>query len=268
MKTLLTLLSLLAGLFMQPLAQAQTAAAWPTARPLRIVVAFGPGSASDIFARMVGEQLQKSLAQAVVVENKPGAAGQIAAELVARAPGDGYTLFLTTNTTHSANPYLFKSLRYDPIKDFTPVVRIAYFPFVLLVNESSPLRSVRELVAQAKAKPEGITYGSTGVGSLAHLVDAMLEQNTGARMLHIPYKGAGPGLTDLLGGNLQIAYYTAVAVYPHVKSGKLRALGVTTEKRVDAFPNALAIGEVVPGFAVARWKDVVKKTNIKIDVIG
>ena len=248
-----------------PLAAVAVEAKWP-AKPIRLIVPFSPGGGTDIIARTLGQKLTEALGQNFIVDNHAGGGGTIGAELTVRANADGYTMCLVS-ASYGVNPALYK-LSYDPVNGISPISLLAVGPLIVVASGALKANDLEELIAQAKAKPEGITYGSTGVGSLAHLVDAMLEQNTGARMLHIPYKGAGPGLTDLLGGNLQIAYYTAVAVYPHVKSGKLRALGVTTEKRVDAFPNALAIGEVVPGFAVARWKDVVKKANIKIDVIG
>ncbi len=305
---------------------AQAASAvWP-AKPIRLIVPFSPGGGTDIIARTLGQKLTETFGQNFIVDNHAGGGGTIGAELTVRANADGYTMCLVS-ASYGANPALYK-LAYDPVNGIAPISLLAVGPLIVVASASLKANDLKELIAQAKAKPESITYGSTGVGSLAHLVGALLEQQTGARMLHIPYKGAGPGLTDLLGGNLQIAYYTAVAVLPHVKSGKLRALGVTTEKRVDAFPNAPAIGELVPGFAaehwyglwgtpgtpkeiidrvnkavgvalqahdlreriiadgfapaystpeeyrkrlekdVARWKDVVKKGNIKIDVIG
>ncbi len=267
MKTLLTLLSLLAGLFMQPLAQAQTAAAWPTARPLRIVVAFGPGSASDIFARMVGEQLQKSLAQAVVVENKPGAAGQIAAELVARAPGDGYTLFLTTNTTHSANPYLFKSLRYDPIKDFTPVVRIAYFPFVLLVNESSPLRSVRELVAQAKAKPGTVSYAYTS--SAGQVAAAALSHSTGMDSVGVAFKAAPEAITSVISDQVTFTVLDFATTKGMQDSRRLRAIAVTPNQRSALAPDLPTIAEEtgLKDFGTVAWMGIFGPAQVPEPII-
>ncbi len=300
-------------------------AAWPT-KPIRLIVPFSPGGGTDIIARTLGQKLTEQFGQNFIVDNHAGGGGTIGAELTVHANPDGYTMCLVS-ASYGANPALYR-LPYDPVNGIAPISLLAVGPLIVVASASLKANDLKELIAQAKAKPESITYGSTGVGSLAHLVGAMLEQQTGARMLHIPYKGAGPGLTDLLAGNLQIAYYTAVAVLPHVKSGKLRALGVTTEKRVDAFPNAPAIGELVPGFAaehwyglwgtpgtppeiiarvnkavgialqapdlreriiadgftpaystpeeyrkrlekdVARWKEVVRKANIKIDIIG
>jgi tripartite-type tricarboxylate transporter receptor subunit TctC len=311
-------------LFLSFSAQAATAA-WPT-KPIRLIVPFSPGGGTDIIARTLGQKLSETFGQNFIVDNRAGGGGTIGAETTVRASPDGYTMCLVS-ASYGANPALYK-LAYDPVNGIAPISLLAVGPLIAVASSSLKVNDLKELIAAARAKPESITYGSTGVGSLAHLVGAMLEQSTGARMLHIPYKGAGPGLTDLLGGNLQLAYYTAVAVLPHVKSGKLRALGVTTEKRVDAFPGVPAIGEVVPGFVaehwygiwgtpgtpadviarvnkaigvalqaqdlreriiadgftpaysnpeeyrkrlekdVARWKDVVKKANIRIDVIG
>jgi tripartite-type tricarboxylate transporter receptor subunit TctC len=298
---------------------------WPT-KPIRLIVPFAPGGGTDIIARTLGQKLTEAFGQNFIVDNHAGGGGTIGTELTVRANPDGYTMCLVS-ASYGANPALYK-LSYDPVNGIAPISLLAVGPLIAVASSSLKANDLKELIAQAKAKPESITYGSTGVGSLAHLVGAMLEITTGARMLHVPYKGAGPGLTDLLGGNLQLAYFTAVAVLPHVKSGKLRALGVTTEKRVDAFPGVPAIGEVVHGFVaehwygiwgtpgtppeiiarvnkavgvalqaqdlreriiadgftpaystpeeyrkrlekdVARWKDVVKKANIRIDVIG
>lgn len=267
MKTRLTLLSLLAGLLLQPLAQAQTTTAWPTARPLRIVVAFGPGSASDIFARMVGEQLQKTLSQAVVVENKPGAAGQIAAELVARAPGDGYTLFLTTNTTHSANPYLFKTLRYDPIKDFTPVVRIAYFPFVLLVNESSPLRSVRELVAQAKAKPGTVSYAYTS--SAGQVAAAALSNSAGMDAVGVAFKAAPEAITSVISDQVTFTVLDFATTKGMQDSRRLRAIAVTPNQRSALAPDLPTIAEEtgLKDFGTVAWMGIFGPAQVPEPII-
>ena len=225
-------------------------AAWPT-KPVRLIVPFSPGGGTDIIARALGQNLSETFGQQFIVDNHAGGGGTIGAELTARAAPDGYTMCLVS-ASYSANPALYK-LPYDPVNGIAPISLLAVGPLIVVASASLKANDLKELIALARAKPDSITYGSTGVGSLAHLVGALLEQMTGARMVHVPYKGAGPGLTDLLAGNINFAYYTAVAVLPHVKSGKLRALGVTTEKRVDAFPGVPAIGEVVPGFAAEHW---------------
>ncbi len=225
-------------------------AAWPT-KPIRLIVPFSPGGGTDIIARTLGQKLAETFGQQFIVDNRPGGGGTIGAEITVRATPDGYTMCLVS-ASYAANPALHK-LPYDPVSGIAPISLLVVGPLIVIASASLKANDLKELIALARAKPDSVTYGSTGVGSLAHLVGALLDQRTGVRMVHVPYKGAGPGLTDLLAENINLGYYTAVAALPHVKSGKLRALGVTTEKRVDAFPGVPAIGEVVPGFAVEHW---------------
>ena len=229
---------------------AQSNATWPT-RPVHIIVPFSPGGGTDIIARTLGQKLSEMFGQPFIVDNRPGAGGTIGAEATVRAAPDGYTICLVS-ASYTSFPALYK-LPYDPVNGIAPISLLAVGPLIVVASSSLKANDLKELIALARAKPDSVTYGSTGVGSLAHLVGALLDQKTGVRTVHVPYKGAGPGLTDLLAGNINLGYYTAVAVLPYVKSGKLRALGVTTEKRVDAFPGVPAIGEVVPGFAVEHW---------------
>jgi len=232
-----------------PIAQAASAA-WPT-KPIRLIVPFSPGGGTDMIARTLGQKLSETFGQQFIVDNRPGGGGTIGAEMTVKAAADGYTMCLVS-ASYSANPALHK-LPYDPVNGIAPISLLAVGPLIVVASSSLKANDLNELIALARAKPNTITYGSTGVGSLAHLVGALLDQKTGVQMVHVPYKGAGPGLVDLLAGNINLGYYTAVAVLPHVKSGKLRALGVTTEKRVDAFPGVPTIGEVVPGFAAEHW---------------
>lgn len=250
-----------AGLFSPSPASAQ-AASWPTAKPLRIVVAFGPGSASDLFARMVGEQLQKSLGQAVVVENKPGASGQIAAESVATAPGDGYTLFLTTNTTHSANPHLFKALRYDPIRDFTPVVRIAYFPFAIFVKADSSLMSVRDIIEHARSHPKKMSYAytsSTGQVAAAALVNSMALDVVG-----VPYKAAPEAITSVISGQVDFTVLDFATTRSMLESRRLRAIAVTPARRSAIAPNLPTITEEtgLKDFGTVAWMGIFGPANL------
>ena len=233
-----------------PVAVAASTARWPT-KPVRLIVPFSPGGGTDIIARTLGQKLSETFGQQFIVDNRPGGGGTIGAETTVRAAPDGYTMCLVS-ASYAANPALYR-LPYDPVNGIAPISLLAVGPLIVVASPSLKANDLKELIALARAKPDSITYGSTGVGSLAHLVGALLDQRTGVRMVHVPYKGAGPGLTDLLAGNINLGYYTAVAVLPHVKSGKLRALGLTTEKRVDAFPGVPAIGEVVPGFAAEHW---------------
>jgi tripartite-type tricarboxylate transporter receptor subunit TctC len=222
-------------------AAAASSAGWPS-KPVRLIVPFSPGGGTDIIARALGQKL---------VDNRPGGGGTAGAEATVRAAADGYTLCLVS-ASYTANPALYK-LPYDPVNGIAPISLLAYGPLIVAASPSLKAGDLKELIAMARAKPDSLTYGSTGVGSLAHLVGALFDQRTGVQTVHVPYKGAGPGLVDLLAGNIHFAYYTAVAVLPHVKAGRLRALGVTTEKRVDAFPGVPTIGELVPGFAAEHW---------------
>ena len=237
-------------IFIPASAAVAAAAAWPM-KPVRLIVPFSPGGGTDIIARTLGQKLSETFGQQFIVDNRPGGGGTIGAETAVSAAPDGYTMCLVS-ASYTANPALYK-LPYDPVNGIAPISLLAVGPLIAVASPSLKANDLKELIALARAKPGTITYGSSGIGSLAHLVGALLDQRTGVQMVHVPYKGAGPGLTDLLAGNINLAYYTAVAVLPHVKSGKLRALGVTTEKRVDAFPGVPAIGEVVPGFAAEHW---------------
>lgn len=229
---------------------------WPQAKPIKLTIAFGPGSASDIFARMVGEPLQKALGQAVIVESKPGAGGQIAAEYVARAPADGYTLFVTTNTTHSANPYLFKKLSYDPVRDFTPVARIGYFPFVLLINSQLPVASVQELIAYGRANPATISYAYTS--SAGQVAAAALSNATKMGAVAVAYKAAPEATTSVASGQVTFTVLDFATSMPLVKAGRLRALAVTPDKRTSLAPQLPTVGEAagLPDFGVTAWMGV------------
>lgn len=246
--------------FAAALALAPTAAPaqsdWPAARPVRIVIAFGAGSASDIFARMIAERLQKTLSQAVIVEARPGASGQIAAEAVARAPADGYTLFVTTNTTHSANPFLFRKLSYDPIRDFTPIARVGYFPFVLLVDASRPIRTVAELIALAKDRPGTVSYAYTS--SAGQVAAAALANATRMDAVGVAYKAAPQALTDVAGGQATFTIVDLATSQPFVKSGRLRPIAVTPLERTALAPELPTLREAagLADFGVTAWLGV------------
>jgi tripartite-type tricarboxylate transporter receptor subunit TctC len=223
---------------------------WPT-KPIRLVVPFSPGGGTDILARSVGQRLSEQFGQQFVVDNRGGAGGTIGTDIAAHAAPDGYTLCLVS-ASYGANPALYKQ-SYDAVTGIAPVSLLAVGPLILIANPSVKAGSLKELIALARAKPDSLNYGSTGVGSLAHLVGALFTQMTDTRMVHVPYKGAGPGLADLIAGQIQLGYYTAVAAVPHVKAGRLRALGVTTAKRAEVLPDVPAIGEAVPGYAAEHW---------------
>lgn len=224
------------------------------AKPIRVVVIFPAGGTADLLARIVGEGLTAKWGQPVVIDNQPGAGGNIAAEIVAKAPPDGYTILLGGLTTHGINPSLYRKLPYDAVKDFTPVTTAAATPLVLVVNPSVPAQSVRELIALAKAKPKELNYASFGNGTSAHLSGVLFNLSAGVDMVHVPYKGSPPAVTDLLAGRVQVMFDAIPVALPHIKAGKLRALAVTSSYRSNALPDVPTIAESgLPGFDVVGW---------------
>ncbi|MBX3650869.1 MAG: tripartite tricarboxylate transporter substrate binding protein [Burkholderiales bacterium] len=224
--------------------------AYPT-RPVRIIVPFGAGSATDVVARTVGQNLAEALGQAMVIDNRAGANGTIGAELAARAPKDGYTLLMSTNTPSAAAPSLMKKINYDPVKDFAPIGRVGTIAFVLVVNPSLPAKTMPELIALAKKQPGKLTAGSGSAGSLVPVF--MLQQMVGIELNHIPYKSIPPALTDVISGQIHMVYADMVTGAPQVKSGKVRGLGVTSSKRDPLLPEVPAIAETVKGFELIAW---------------
>jgi tripartite-type tricarboxylate transporter receptor subunit TctC len=229
---------------------AAQAADWPT-RPVRIIVPFGAGSATDVVARTVGQNLSEALGQAMVIDNRAGANGTIGAELAAKAPKDGYTLLMSTNTPSAAAPSLMKKINYDPVKDFAPIARVGTIAFVLAVNPSLPAKTMPELIALAKKQPGKLTAGSGSAGSLVPVF--MLQQMAGIELNHIPYKSIPPALTDVISGQIHMVYADMVTGAPQVKSGKVRGLGVTSSKRDPLLPEVPAIAETVKGFELIAW---------------
>ncbi|OYY15908.1 MAG: LacI family transcriptional regulator [Polynucleobacter sp. 35-46-11] len=228
---------------------------WPS-RPISLIVSYPPGGTADLMARTVATPLGKLLGTSVVVENKPGASGQIAASYVAKANADGYTLMLDASS-YSVNPSLFPKLPYDPNKDFKTLAVLAQYPNVLLVNPSFPAKSVKELVAMAKAKPNNISYASSGNGSAQHLAGALFEIKAGVEMQHVPYKGGGPALNDVIGGQVPVFFGSVASTKQYVDSGKLNALAVTGKKRASSMPSVPTMAEAgVPGYEVYEWNGI------------
>ena len=232
-------------------AQAQ-APAYPT-KPIRFIVGFTPGGATDLVARTISQKLGEALGQPVVVDNRPGAASNIAAELVATSPKDGHTLFLGTVST-SINPTLYKKLAYDPVRDFAPITQVTSTPFIVAVHPSLPVRNVKDLIALAKASPGKLAYASAGSGSGAHLFTEMFASMTQIKLVHIPYKGAAPATTATMSGETQIFFDNITTMLPVTRSGKLRGLAVTTARRSVTAPELPTVAEAgVPGYDANAW---------------
>jgi tripartite-type tricarboxylate transporter receptor subunit TctC len=222
-------------------------------RSVSVVVPQATGGANDTIARIVAAKLSEVLGQQFVVENRPGAGGNIGTAATAKAKPDGYTLLLTTNSTQVINPWLYKTTGFDPIKDFTPVGLVASAGYVLVVNSAFPANNVNELIAQAKASPGKINYASAGNGTLNHLIVEMFKQKVGIDMQHVPYKGAAAAATDVAGGQVPVSVQSAPSSWALLASGKIKALAVTNEKRIAALPNTPSISETIPGFGSTPW---------------
>jgi tripartite-type tricarboxylate transporter receptor subunit TctC len=228
------------------------AQSYPT-RPVRVVVPLSAGGFADVPARIIAPRLSNALGQQVFVENKPGAGGTIGADFVAKSKPDGYTL-LFSGTPHVIAPWLYKSVPFDALKDFTPIMQVAAGPYVLVVNPQLPVNSVQELIAAAKAQPGKIDFASSGNGSAQHLVAALFNSTAGIDLNHVPYKGSGPAMQDLISGQVKVSFAGVPNVITHVKAGRLRALGVTTTKRAPEMPEVPTIAEAgLPGYEATLW---------------
>jgi tripartite-type tricarboxylate transporter receptor subunit TctC len=240
------------ALLLVVVSQLAAAQSYPS-KPVRLVVGLAPGGATDIMARTLTPGFGEELGQPVVVDNRPGAAGSIGASTVAKSPPDGYTLFLASSS-FTSNAVLAKNGIYDPIADFEPITNIASGPFLLVVRNSLPVKSVKELIAYAKANPGKLNYASSGIGSTAHLTSELLKRAAGIEMTHIVYRGAGPALADVLGGQVDVMFASIVSSLHHAKDGKLRALAVTSARRSAVLPEFPTVAEAgVPGFEVVGY---------------
>jgi tripartite-type tricarboxylate transporter receptor subunit TctC len=238
-------------------------------KPIRLIVPFTPGGSTDILGRAIGQKLAEALAQQVVIENRPGAGGAIGAEAAARAAPDGYTLLMGHIGTLAVNPSLYPKLGYDPIRSFAPVAWVARVTNVLVVNPAVPARSVQELIRLAHDQPGRLRYGSGGNGSAAHLATEYFKLRTQTDIVHVPYKGTGPAVTDLLGGQIEVMMTGAPAVISHVKAGKMRALAISSAQRIESLPDLPTIAEAgVPGFEAIQWYGVVAPAGTPEAVIA
>ena len=233
-----------------------------------MIVPFPPGGAVDFYARVVQPPLSEILGQQIVIENKSGASGMVGAEAVAKSPPDGYTLLLGNIASLAINVGIYPKMPYDPLKDFTPIIRTVDVNYVLVVHPSVPAKSVPELIAYAKANPGKLSYGSAGSGSLPHLGAELFKVQTGTDMLHVPYKGGGPMVTDLLGGNVQLVIADQANLMPHVQGGKLRALAVATPKRSPNAPDLPTISEAaIAGFDATAWQGLVGPAGMPPEIV-
>jgi tripartite-type tricarboxylate transporter receptor subunit TctC len=237
-------------------------------RPIRLVVPWTAAGTVDISARMLAERMAARLGQPVVVDNRPGATGQIGSQAVARAPADGYTLLVMAATVHSVSPNLQKTFPFDPIDDFTPVSEIVRFPYAMVVSAGSPFNSVSDVIAAAKKSPGTISYGSFGQASAPYLITEMLALASGTKLLHVPYKGAAPAITDVLAGNINFFIDSLPSPLGQVRGGKLRALAVTTSQRSQVLPNVPTMAETLPGFEAIAWLGIAAPPQTPRDIVA
>ena len=222
-------------------------------RPVTIVVGYTPGATSDLLARTMAERLNAAWGQSVIVDNRSGVGGNIAAGYVARAPADGYTLMVGTDAIMTSNVFLYKNTPFDPVKDLAPITNAGANIICLAVHVDLPVNSVAQLIAYAKANPGKLQYGSSGIGSPHHLAGELLRQKTGIDIVHVPYRGGGATINDLLGGHIKVAFLSLSSAVPHLSSGKIRIVAVVEKSRYAAMPDVPTIGETVPGFEMSSW---------------
>ena len=261
-------LAIAAVLSIGNVAPASAQGAYPT-KPVRLVVPFPPGGTTDILARAVAQKLSETWGQQVIVDNRPGAGGNIGSELVAKSAPDGYTLLMGTVGTHAINPSLYAKMPYDHVKDFTPVILVAGVPNVLVVNPSLPVNSVSELIAYGKANPNKLNFASSGNGTSIHLSGELFRTMTGVQMTHVPYKGSSPALTDLIAGQVQLMFDNLPSSLQFIRAGKLRALAVTSLERSSALPDVPTLAESgLPGFEASSWFGVLAPAGTPNDIIA
>ena len=254
------------GFFLALMTSMLWAQSWPT-KPVRMIIAFPPGGPTDLVSRVLAQKLSEQLGQQVIVDNKPGAGGNIAAELAAKAAPDGYTIFYNTSAI-VIGPALYGKVNYDTLKDYTPVLLTASVPMVLVVNPQLPARSVKEFVDLAKTRSGALNYSSSGTGTITHLASAMMSTQTGIQTQHIPYKGSAPGLVDLASGQTQFMIDTINTVLPYVRDNRLRGLAVTSAKRSPLLPDLPTLAEAgISGFEAAAWQGIVVPTGTPNEIV-
>ena len=259
------LLHLAAGAALTAASRSVWADGYPT-HPVRIVVGFAAGSTSDILARLIGQWLSERLGQQFVVENRPGAGGNVGAESVVKAAPDGYTLLMVPPAV-AANAALYKDLNFDFVRDAAPVAGVVRVPNVLEVNPSVPVKTVLELIAYAKAKPGTLSFASAGIGTMSHLAGQLFNTATGINIQHVPYRGDGPAMADLIAGQVQVGFATMTASIGHIRADKLRPLAVTTLSRSDALPGIPSVSEFVPGYEASSWFGIAAPSGTPVEIV-
>jgi tripartite-type tricarboxylate transporter receptor subunit TctC len=242
------------------------AQAWPS-KTIRIVVPYPPGGSSDIIARAISQPLSEALKQTVIVENKPGATGNVGADFVAKSPADGYTLLLGDIGSLAIAPSVFPTLPFDPVKDFAPVIMVAYSPHILAAHPSVPAKDAKELIALAKAKPDSLNFAISGIGGANHLAGIEFAMRTGIKWTYIPYKGGSQAIADVMGGQAQVLFNGMLATYPAVKDGKLKALAISSAKRFAAAPEVPTVAETLPGFQIDTWWGLVAPAGTPVETV-
>ncbi len=245
---------------------AQDAATYPS-RPIRMIVPFAPGGGLDITTRLIAQKLTEKWGQNIVVDARPGAATIVGTEIASKAAPDGYTVLMIT-TTFAINPGLYAKLPYDPGKDFAPVTQLNSQPNVIVVTAGFAAKSVKELIAMAKAKPGELTFASPGAGSAPHLSAEMFQRAAGINMIHVPYKGIPPAVTDIIGGRVAMLFTTTISAAPHIKSGKLRAVAITSAKRQSSMPEVPTVGETLPGYRAEAFQGMVMPAGVPQAIVG
>ena len=259
---------ILAGLGMVIIAiPSSRAEDWPQRPTIRLIVPFPAGGGTDVVGRLIAKGLTERLGKSFIIENRGGANGQIGLQAVKQAAADGYTFAVTSDTPMTVNPWLYKSMAYEPLKDFVPVAGLVRLPSMLAVHPSLPVHSVAELIALAKSKPGSLSYASAGVGNFSHLDMEMFELATGMKLTHVPYKGTGPSAMAMIAGEAQLGFNNVSTLLPHVKAGQLVALAIAEPKRMPELPDVPAIAETVPGFALAPWVGIVAKAGTPQPII-
>ena len=257
-------LGFMLGMILIGAAQAQTA--WPT-KPIRIIVGFAAGGSTDVTARIIGQALSERLGQPVLIENRPGAGGNIGADAAAKADPDGYTLLMATSSTFAANPALYKSLPFDVQADFAPITVTAFIPNLLVINPSVPAKNLAEFVAYAKANPGKLNYGSAGNGTSQHISGALFNAQARIETMHVAYRGGALAVNDLLGGQIQVLFAPLVEVVQQVRAEKLRALAITTAKRSPLLPEVPTVAETLPGYEVTLWNALLAPAKTPPEII-